>query len=63
MYMKKTKVSSIILMEILEEEITKIIEDEIDKGEEHGDFVLVDLLIELSEILVIAVEMLRRDVD
>lgn len=60
MDIKKTKVSSIILMEVLNEELSKVIENEIDKGE-SGDYVMVDLLIELVETLGIAVEVLGKE--
>ena len=61
MDMKKTKVSSIILMEVLNEELSKVIENEIDKGE-SGDYTLVDLLIELVEVLGISVEALEKGI-
>lgn len=61
MDIKKTKVSSIILMEVLNDEISKIIESEIDKGED-GDYTLVDILIELVEVLGISVESLEKGI-
>ena len=61
MDMKKTKVSSIILMEVLNEELSKVIENEIDKGED-GDYTLVDILIELVEVLGISVEALEKGI-
>ena len=61
MNLKNTKVSSLILMEVLGEEISKIIESEIDKGE-YGDYVTVDLLVELYEVLGIASERLGMDI-
>ena len=60
MDIKKTKVSSIILMEVLNEELSKVIENEIDKGE-NGDYVMVDLLIELVEVMGITCEVLGRE--
>lgn len=62
MSFKNTKVSSIILMKVLSEEISKIIENEIDKGED-GDYVTADLLIELYEMLGIAGEVLRKGIE
>ncbi|MBR3817464.1 MAG: hypothetical protein IKJ27_12160 [Clostridia bacterium] len=62
MNLKNTKVSSLILMEVLGEEISKIIESEIDKGED-GDYVTVDLLVELYEVLGIASEVIGKEME
>ena len=59
MDIKKSKISSIILMEVLNDEISKIIESEIDKGEDW-DYTLVDILFELVEVLGISVESLEK---
>ena len=61
MDIKKTKVSSIILMEVLNEELSKVIENEIDKGE-SGDYVMVDLLIELVEVMGVACEVFGKEI-
>lgn len=61
MDIKKSKVVSIILMNILYEEIAKIIGFEIDKGE-NGNYTTVDLLIELNEVLSLSCEMLDKDI-
>ena len=47
-------------MEMLEEQISKIIEDEIGKGE-SGNFQMIDLLVEFYELLGISVEMLGME--
>lgn len=57
---KKSKVVSLILMNMLESEFAKIIEGEIDKGD-NGNYAVVDLLIELSDELDLAFEMLGKD--
>ena len=62
MDIKKTKVSSIILMEVLNEELSKVIENEIDKGE-NGDYAMVDLLIELVEVMGVACEVLVKEIE
>lgn len=50
MDIKKSKVVSIILMNMLYEEISNIIESELDKGD-GSDCSLVDQLVELNEVL------------
>ena len=61
MDMKKSKVVSIILMNLVMAEIEKIVDSEIDKGE-NGDYQLVDLLVETNEALSISCEQLGRDI-
>ena len=61
MDMKKSKVVSIILMNMVMAEIEKIVDSEIDKGE-NGDYQLVDLLVETNEALSISCEQLGKDV-
>lgn len=57
MDIEKSKVVSLILMNMLESELGKIIEDEIDKGD-NGNYAVIDLLIELSDELYLACETL-----
>lgn len=61
MDMKKSKVVSIILMNMVMAEIEKIVDSEIDKGE-NGDYQLVDLLVETNEALSISCEQLGKDI-
>ena len=61
MDMKKSKVVSIILMNMVMAEIEKIVDIEIDKGE-NGDYQLVDLLVETNEALSISCEQLGKDI-
>lgn len=61
MDMKKSKVVSIILMNMVMAEIEKIVDSEIDKGE-NGDYQLVDLLVKTNEALSISCEQLGKDI-
>lgn len=60
MDIKKSKVVSIILMNMLCEEISNIIESELDKGDEKN-YSLIDQFIELNEMLALSCEMLDKD--
>lgn len=60
MDIKKSKVVSIILMNMLYEEISNIIESELDKGD-GSDCSLVDQLVELNEVLTLSCEKLDKD--
>ena len=57
MDIRESKAMSIILMEMLEEQISTIIEDEINKGE-SGNFQMIDLLVEFYELLGLSAERL-----
>ena len=57
MDIRESKAMSIILMEMLEEQISTIIEDEISKGE-SGNFQMIDLLVEFYELLGLSAERL-----
>lgn len=61
MDIKKSKVISIILMNMLCEEIANIIEYELDKGDDKNCS-LVDQFIELNEVLSLSCEMLDKDI-
>ena len=60
MDIRESKAMSIILMEMLEEQISKITEDEIGKGP-SGNFQTIDLLVEFYELLGISVERLGME--
>ena len=57
MDIRESKAMSIILMEMLEDQISTIIEDEINKGE-SGNFQMIDLLVEFYELLGLSAERL-----
>ena len=54
---KKSKVSSIIISNVLIEMLDEVIEIEIDKGEILADFPYVDLMLEISDLLALYNEM------
>lgn len=54
---KKSKVSSIIISNVLIEMLDDVIESEIDKGEVLADFPYVDLMLEISDLLALFNEM------
>lgn len=54
---KKSKVSSIIISNVLIEMLDNVIESEIDKGEMLADFPYVDLMLEISDLLALFNEM------
>lgn len=54
---KKSKVSSIIISNVLIEMLDDVIESEIDKGEMLADFPYVDLMLEISDLLALYNEM------
>lgn len=54
---KKSKVSSIIISNVLIEMLDDVIESEIDKGEMLADFPYVDLMLEISDLLALFNEM------
>lgn len=60
MDIRESKAMSIILMEMLEEQISTIIEDEIGKGE-SGNFQMIDLLVEFYELLRLSAERLGME--
>ena len=60
MDIRESKAMSIILMEMLEEQISTIIEDEISKGE-SGNFQMIDLLVEFYELLGLSAERLGME--
>ena len=60
MDIRESKAMSIILMEMLEEQISTIIEDEINKGE-SGNFQMIDLLVEFYELLGLSAERLGME--
>ena len=60
MDIRESKAMSIILMEMLEEQISTIIEDEINKGE-SGKFQMIDLLVEFYELLGLSAERLGME--
>lgn len=60
MDIRESKAMSIILMEMLEEQISKIIEDEIGKGP-SGNYQTIDLLVEFYELLGISAERLGME--
>lgn len=57
---KKSKVSSIIISNILIEMLDSVIESEIDKGEKLADFPYVDLMLEISDLLALYNEMTEK---
>lgn len=61
MDIKKSKVISIILMNMLCEEISNIIEAELDKGDDKNCY-LIDQLVELNEVLSLSCEMLDKNI-
>ncbi len=54
---KKSKVSSIIISNVLIDMLDEVIESEIDKGEKLADFPYVDLMLEISDLLALFNEM------
>lgn len=54
---KKSKVSSIIISDVLIDMLDEVIESEIDKGETLADFPYVDLMLEISDLLALFNEM------
>ena len=54
---KKSKVSSIIISNVLIEMLDEVIESEIDKGEMLADFPYVNLMLEISDLLALYNEM------
>lgn len=56
---KKSKVVSIILMNMLDAELSKLIEEEL-KAEENADFEYVDVLIDLLDRTEIAYEVVSK---
>lgn len=56
---KKSKVVSIILMNMLDAELSKLIEEEL-KAEENADFEYVDVLIDLLNRTEIACEVVSK---
>ena len=54
---KKSKVSSIIISNVLIDMLDNVIESEIDKGEMFADFPYVDLMLEISDLLALFNEM------
>lgn len=54
---KKSKVSSIIISNVLIDMLDEVIESEIDKGEMLADFPYVDLMLEISDLLALFNEM------
>ena len=57
---KKSKVSSIIISNVLIEMLDDVIESEIDKGEMLADFPYVDLMFEISDLLALYNEMTEK---
>lgn len=57
---KKSKVSSIIISNVLIEMLDNVIESEIDKGEMLADFPYVDLMLEISDLLALYNEMTEK---
>ena len=54
---KKSKVSSIIISNVLIDMLDDVIESENDKGEKLADFPYVDLMLEISDLLALFNEM------
>lgn len=54
---KKSKVSSIIISNVLIDMLDDVIESEIDKGDMLADFPYVDLMLEISDLLALYNEM------
>lgn len=54
---KKSKVSSIIISNVLIDMLDEVIESEIEKGEMLADFPYVDLMLEISDLLSLFNEM------
>lgn len=54
---KKSRVSSIIISNVLIDMLDEVIESEIDKGEMLADFPYVDLMLEISDLLALFNEM------
>ncbi len=57
---KKSKVSSIIISNVLIDMLDDVIESEIDKGEMLADFPYVDLMLEVSDLLALFNEMTEK---
>lgn len=57
---KKSKVSSIIISNVLIDMLDDVIESEIDKGEMLADFPYVDLMLEISDLLALYNEMTEK---
>ena len=60
MDIKKSKITSIILMNMLCEELSNIIEAELDKGD-HSDCTMIDQFIELNELLALSCKSLDKN--
>jgi hypothetical protein len=60
MDIKKSKITSIILMNMLCEELSKIIDSELDKGD-NGDCTMIDQFIELNELLALSCKSLDKN--
>ena len=62
MDIKKSKVTSIILMNMLCEELSNIIESELDKGN-NSDCTMIDQFVELNELLSLSCERLDKNIN
>ena len=61
MDVKKQKITSIILMNMLCEELSNIIESELDKGD-YSDCSMIDQFVELNELLTLSCEELDKNI-
>ena len=61
MDVKKSKITSMRLMNMLCEELSNIIESELDKGN-NSDCTLIDQFVELNELLVLSCERLDKNI-
>ena len=60
---KKNKVTAIILLKIVEEEIEKIIDSEFANENDYTDYATIDKMLALLASITEVAEMLRSDVD
>ena len=62
MDIKKSKITSIILMNMLCEELSNIIDSELDKGD-RSDCTMIDQFVELNELLSLSCERLDKNIN
>ena len=60
---KKNKVTAIILLKVVEEEIEKIIDGEFANENDYTDYAAIDKMLALLASISEVAEMLRQDID